>query len=109
MTETTQMTCSERFSAIVRGLRSNDPDERIAAIRSLGAPEGWAGHERVAAVAALTDLLSDKRTDTYVYGFRQDDEYEPASRVCDEAARVLFLFLASPRDDGDFLNAIEVR
>lgn len=97
MAETPE-TAGERFAAVVRGLRSDDPDERIAAIRSLGAPGGRTEDERALAAAALTDLLSDKRTDTYVYGVRQDDENEPARRVCDEAARVLVHLLASPLD-----------
>lgn len=99
---------SERFWLTSQRLNSADPDDRIAAIRSLGAPESWSAWERIGILVALADLLKDERTDTYPYGIWQGDENEPAVRVCDEAAWMIARFLGSA-GCGDVPTLVEGR
>lgn len=84
-------TAPRETEELLNCLRQESPDDRIQAIRALADAKRYRSEEeRELLMRELLFLLRDGRTNTYVYGLWECEEQEPATRVCDAAAAVLF-------------------
>jgi hypothetical protein len=95
---TPERRCSlSALDRLLAGLKHPDPNNRIAALRSLDGELARTPAERHRLYAAVIGLLDDQAQDDFCYACRQSDEEEPAVTVGQEARAALFRLTGTTR------------